>query len=235
MYILMRLKGIQSWGNHTYTQTAGAIRGTNLFPSYSGIIGLISCSMGINQKKDKEKFKELKNKICFFDSYWKNEIDLLNDYQTIGGNYNANDEFESMMIPRTTKGTIPVSNGWNKSMPSRSKISNRDYISNGDFMVILSIDDSIANDVIESLKNPVWFPVLGRANCIPSTRIFQNASYNINQLIEEMKNIWNHDGKILCLLNKPNENRYSEQTIYDVPDCDVQFKFHSRTAYKTFI
>lgn len=235
MNILLNLHApMQSWGDHTNLMTKGNKRGSYPFPTYSGVLGIVCSSMGINRDRHPDRYSELRKSFNYDGAYCISNVEMLTDYQTMGGGYNATDKHQRKMTCVTKNGKIPSSGGWNLSLPTRSKISERDYIMDAKFMVIISVDYSIADSVITSLKNPTWIPVLGRSSCIPSGRIY-NAHGTYDDLIEliRVELINDTDDKLLSYVSLKPTSRYSEINVYDVPDEHQYGKYHHRRLYKT--
>ena len=235
MNILMRFKApLQSWGDDSNSNTAGSKRGTSPTPTLSGVIGIIGACMGIDGKHEPDKYTELCKAVKLTHTLCKSNCRVLTDYQTMGGGYNANDKYENRMIPKTSDGETPVSVGWKMSKPSRSKLSYRDYLQDGDFCAIVSVDDSLSDVIVNALKNPTWIPTLGRANCIPSERILVNYGKTSDEYIKMSKSILKCNTLIAYVSDKPSE-RYTSMTVYDVPHETKAFTYNSRIIYRTII
>jgi len=181
MYILLRLKApLQSWGDNSKTETCGAYRGTATEPTFTGLLGLICACMGINSNRNPVEYSNIKSSFSIAKIYSNNTPTILKDYQTMGGGYDCT-KYEANMVPRKINGKFPNSPGWTQSLPSRSKLSTREYLEDADFLVVLNVKESICSKMIESLKNPTWVPYFGRANCIPSTRIYVGCASTIEE------------------------------------------------------
>lgn len=244
MNIMLHLKSpIQSWGDHTNSMTKGQNRGTSPFPTYSGVFGLVCSCMGINQVRNPVKYTDLYNNFSYVGAYSKTRINLMTDFQVMGSGYNGNNQYKKCMGKKSSKGSLRGTGYVNQARLidghelTVGTLSHRDYITSSEFMVIIQVDDSVATSVINALKNPKWIPVLGRSHCIPSNRILFNYNDTINNMINSIKKYWkyNENDKLLSYVSSKPNNRYSKLDIYDIPDINIQYKYHHRYIYKSFI
>lgn len=181
MYILLRLKApLQSWGDNSKAETSGRLRATNTKPTQSAITGLICACMGINRDRNNIEYDKIVNGVKIISIMQKRNYKILSDYHTMGGGYDCSG-YDENMVPRTAEGKIPVSSGWNKKLPSRAKLSTREYLQDADFTVVLKTTQVEVDKLVEKLKNPVWVPYFGRACCIPSERIYVGVFDNIEE------------------------------------------------------
>ena len=235
MYTLMRLKApMQSWGNDTARFTDGGVRGTNPFPTYSGIIGLVASCMGINQKRNPEAYAELIERIDYVGSFAHKTFPIITDYQTMGGGYDTSDPIQKKMFPRTADGSIPVGKV-NVQGISMSNLSIREYIEDADFFVVLRTEgDDYTERLVSRLKNPTWFPYYGRACCIPTTRLFVGQYETLNEAIDVVKGL--HDvTRLIAYLSKKPDDKHSPIVQYDTPTTHAKFSYGKRTVYKTIV
>lgn len=145
--ILLRLEGpMQSWGERSKWDD----RDTALFPTKSGIIGLIACCAGY--ERGDERITQLHQQLRISvrgDSMGKLDV----DYHTVSSP-------KMMTADGKTK--------------DRTIVSHRQYLENASFLVAISSDDGkVLDEVSEVLQNPVWTPYLGRKSCVPTVPIFR--------------------------------------------------------------
>lgn len=108
--ILLKLAGpLQSWGTNSHFET----RHTDLYPSKSGILGIVAGSLGL-KRDDNTNIKKLNE--LLFATRIDQEGMILRDFQ-ISAKYKANGIFE------------------------RNYVSNRYYLSDAIFIVSLSHED----------------------------------------------------------------------------------------------
>lgn len=242
MNILLHLKSpMQSWGDTSHSMTGGTKRGSYPFPSYSGVLGLIANCMGINRDRESTRFEELFKSFKYVGSYPRKPIEMITDFQTMGSGYDGSHEVQRYMGKRSAGGSIRAT-GYvehprlvDGKEVTLGKLTHRDYIEDNEFMVIVNIDDSIAEKVVKALKNPKWIPVLGRSSCIPSSRILHSFGKSVEDLVSEMKNYWSVSDTLMAFTSEPPTGRYSRLDAYDVPSMSNKFKYHKRWLYKSFI
>jgi len=146
---------LQSWGTNSHFET----RATDLYPSKSGVIGLLSASLGYSRSEN-EKIKSLNE--LDFGVRVDQEGKLLNDYHT------------AQKIKKTTEHLL-----------DRTYVTNRYYLEDAIFLVGLSGEDSLINDIEQAIKNPCYQQFLGRRSC-PLTYDFI-VDINNKDLLENFK------------------------------------------------
>src|SRR5699024_3379703 len=107
--------------------------------SKSGVIGLLSASLGYSRSEN-EKIKSLNE--LDFGVRVDQEGKLLNDYHT------------AQKIKKTTEYLL-----------DRTYVTNRYYLEDAIFLVGLSGEDSLINDIEQAIKNPCYQQFLGRRSC----------------------------------------------------------------------
>lgn len=136
--ILLKFAGpLQSWGTDSHFET----RKTDLHPSKSAVIGLISASYGYRRDED-EKIQKL-NELNFVTRI-DQQGSLLRDYH-IAQKYKASGDFD------------------------RTYVTNRYYLEDAIFIVGLSHEnDDFIDEIYESLQNPYFQTFLGKRSCPPT-------------------------------------------------------------------
>lgn len=234
MFINIRLKSpIQSWGNQTNTQTSGEYRGTNEFPSYSGVFGLICACSGINQTRHRDAYTEMFSSIRYVSAVATKTFNILRDNQNMGGGYRKNVAHERRMVPLNSEGKDWVGM-WRDDGMSNAKLSQREYLEDADFIVTIEVDAEKETEIVNALKNPVWIPVFGRSACIPSTKLFAGSFETYEDAIASAKSILDSEKLIAYLGTKP-DGKYYAIDMYDVPVISQAFKYTRRKVYKTII
>jgi CRISPR system Cascade subunit CasD len=169
-YILLWLEApLQSWG----ADSKFNVRDTMQFPTKSGILGLILCSMGASGPRP-NLLSKLNNTIMHVISYTKNKFKkeiILDDFNVIGSGYNNEDMWQNLMMPKKANND---SDGKRES----SKIILKKYLQNACFSVILEVPVELCNTICTSLQNPVYSLFLGRKNCIPTDIVFRGSFDN---------------------------------------------------------
>ena len=166
--LLLWLEGpLQSWG---YDSKFG-VRETLPFPTKSGVIGLICCALG--EKVPQNGFlKELASSSMEVKAY---------NFQTIGTDYDENDPFENLMIPKKSDGKKPVGSG--------AVITYRYAIQNGKFAVFLEYEKDLAQTVYKALQTPKWDLYLGRKAYIPTEFIAQGIFNSKEDALEKLRQL----------------------------------------------
>ncbi len=162
---------MQSWGFESRFQR----RTTGLYPTKSGLIGMICAAMG-EAKRPREE-DEMLQKLARLEmtvfvlpkprpgvarpdvtarDHWL-EIRRLEDYHTVGGGFDP--KSEPQWMPRKASG----------GSSEHPTVSHRQYLFDSCFGVILVGGPSLLQQVASALRNPRWGVWLGRKCCIPAT------------------------------------------------------------------
>lgn len=214
---LIHLKGpLQAYGDTSKHFTKGESRNTYPIPTYSGILGLVKCCCGL-------KYEEQLN-LNVVRVFSKQTINILTDFHTMGAGYSVENEFDRQNGRRKSDGKIGV--GFESNGKTVGSLSKRDYIEDSEFYVILDCEQH----VFDSLKNPKWFPFLGRSSCIPSERIYVNHGKEENEYVQYVKEIFKNGFQYTAHI--PN-TKYTTIEIYDVPF--RKFTNSKRIVYKSVL
>lgn len=146
---------LQSWGFDSRFER----RTTGLFPTKSGVVGLICATMGLakgsaEEAKTLPQLANLKLTVWQFPRITKGnnkkalQIERLEDFHTVEGTRKASG----------SKNTNPV-------------ITRRQYLQEARFGVELCGDESLLSSVSRALLNPKWGVWFGRKNCVPSAPV----------------------------------------------------------------
>ena len=151
---------MQSWGFASrFTR-----RTTALHPTKSGVVGLLAAAMGVDKHgpDEAEQIKKLAalgcTTITLPKKHGERELPMLrlNDYHTIGGGYDK--KTERMKKPRAASGDT-----------LETVLSERHYLLDARFGVLLEGDRDCLEQIAEKLRNPTWGVWLGRKCCIPAS------------------------------------------------------------------
>lgn len=183
--LILRLEGVlQSWG----LRSRWSSRDSWLFPSKSGIAGLLACAMGL--KRDDGGIADLQSSLQLAvraDKPGK----LLWDYQTItrnGANLNA-----STGKPRVMAGTnkkqhhqvmMEVKTGKQVNAIRDTIISQCQYLQDASFTVFLTGPEDLLEDCAKALQSPRWQIYLGRKSCPPCAPVFLELADRYGNLLE---------------------------------------------------
>src|SRR5271166_2023643 len=155
-YLAMLLDApLQSWGFESRFQR----RTTGLFPTKSGVIGLVCAAMGLAKHSEEERTKlpqlaALRLTVWHFPrlaSGGDREPLLIQRLQ----------DFHTVLNTRRANGAInndPV-------------VTRRQYLLEARFGVRISGDPALLREVAAALRNPRWGVWLGRKSCLPAAPV----------------------------------------------------------------
>ncbi len=147
--LLLRLEGpLQSWGEYSKWDD----RDSSLFPTKSGLIGLISCCMGL--ERGDSRIEEMHRKLSVSvraDNPGKLGVD-----------------FHTVRAPR-----LRTADGKYRAADKSTIVSHRQYLEGASFLATVSSNDErLLDEISAALKHPVWAPFLGRKSCVPTCPVF---------------------------------------------------------------
>lgn len=160
--LLFRLEGVlQSWGEHSkwdYRDTAD-------FPSKSGVIGLLGCALGL--EREDTRLGEISHSL-HMSVRADRAGELLTDFQTVSAEvlYSASGK------PRGGGNTF---------------ITHRNYLQDASFLVGLTGDVKLLEELQNALQNPKWSIYLGRKSCVPAVPVIGYLTESYDSLIQAME------------------------------------------------
>lgn len=137
---------LQSWGERSRWDS----RDTATMPTKSGILGLIGCCMGI--QRGSQRLQEMDQKL-----HIAVRADRSGQIMT---------DFHTVQAPKGQK----MLNAQGKPR-GETIITPRQYLQEAIFSVLIWGEESMMEQVMESMLHPVWAPYLGRKSCVPSIPI----------------------------------------------------------------
>ena len=156
-YLILRLDGpMQAWGTHTFED----FRPSNLFPTRSGLLGLLGACLGID-RNDLSGLEQLAASVEFTVRADR-AVPRPESEQPVPKAAVKLPDFHTVLAARKVDGSA------NKN----PVVSRREYLFDAAFTVAIGAkpNASISLDVIaEALRRPCFTPVLGRRSC-PITR-----------------------------------------------------------------
>lgn len=221
---------LQSWG----VDSRFGRRDTLQFPTKSGVLGLLCCSLGAggSQLELLSEMGPLQQSVIAFkktkDPLMRNSKTritepLLRDFHMVGSGYDASNPWQDLMIPKKSNGERAVGGG--------SKITYRYYVQDSAFAVALEVPLQKIAEFSTALSNPCWDLYLGRKCCVPTDIIFrgcyetEDVAFSRAQEIAEEKNLveefrvieGNKEGESLILNDVPEQfgqlKRYRERVV----------------------
>jgi len=203
-YLILRLKGVlQSWGGHTFED----YRPSNLFPTRSGLVGLLAACLGIDRK-------DLENQKALSDSFrYAVRVD------ETPNRFHKITDFHTVLKARRVSGKAgddPI-------------VSRREYLCDASFTVAMKFMDNATFDsqkIIKFLQKPVYTPFLGRRSCPLSGPSFHSI-VQTESFIKALEAVEPFRGTIYSEENE-NDNRF---IVRDVPLCNGKRQFATRTVF----
>lgn len=194
--LILRLAGaLQSWGASSDWDD----RGTEDFPTHSGIVGLLGCALGL-ERGDPE-LAELSRSFTMAIRADRPGTKSV-DFQTITGN--------------------PLYNAQGKPKTESTIISSRAYLEDACFTVFLEVDNDWYARIAAALSSPKWTIYLGRKSCIPSQPVLECLNPEYGSLNEALKRY-----PIYCRKNDASDNKNPIQ--YATEECDDNLLSLGRT------
>jgi CRISPR system Cascade subunit CasD len=164
-YLVMRLVGpLQSWGfDSQYNR-----RNTGLMPTKSAIAGMCCAAFGYNRGSDEEeeflaKFGKLRMTAIAIPRIIKKQS-LLKE-KTVELKVRRMHDYHTVQNTRKADGGI-----------KDCHITNRQYLSDASFGVLLEGEKEFLQKISKQLKDPVWGIWLGRKTCVPAAPVFVGLS-----------------------------------------------------------
>jgi len=152
--LIMRLEApLMKWGLRSLWND----RDTHIVPTKSGVIGLISCAMGL--KRGDKKIVELSKRLNMGVRADRRGY-FLTDLQIVSSNSNPyiGHLCNSAYKQRTGEGGL---------------LTYRHYIQDACYTVVLSGDESVLENAAKALCDPIFPVYLGTKCCVPSRPVFE--------------------------------------------------------------
>ena len=152
-YLILRLDGVmQAWGGHTFED----YRPTELYPTRSGLVGLLAACLGI-ERNDHAHLQRLSDGVAL-----TVRAESRNERATITRIL----DFHTVQNARKVDGT-------NRTDPIVSK---RQYLCDSIFTVAIGQNENAGyclDTIAAAIKKPVFTPFLGRRSCPLSRPLFE--------------------------------------------------------------
>jgi CRISPR system Cascade subunit CasD len=146
---------LQSWGFMSRFQR----RTTGLFPTKSGVVGILAAALGINSRYALENEADRSTE--------KNELARLASLCMTAIAFPRREGILRLEDYHTVMDTRAASGGIKKD----AVLTRREYLLDARFGVILSGAPEICQSAADALHNPRWGLWLGRKSCIPATPV----------------------------------------------------------------
>lgn len=218
-FLALRLEGpLQSWGfDSQYNR-----RNTGLMPTKSAIAGMCCAALGYPRGGENERgflasFGTVRmTAIAIPRKGTKKEFPVRSflDYHTVGGGYDPNNPNERGSITVSAEDGKPRA----KNGQSLAVLTQRQYLTDASFGILLEGETSLLKQVADALENPVWGVWLGRKACIPTAPVLAGLRDNKDEAVK------------LLDLDKPLESYTRQEDVENfadgrdsLPDMPVSF------------
>lgn len=204
-FLILKLQGgMQAWGTHTFEQ----YRPSSVFPTRSGIVGLLGACLGID-RDDIEARENLNASFCLTvrADQVKHRMQRITDYHTV-------------LDARKVDG----------SARKDAILSSREYLCDASFTVALSFRPGSQynlEQIKESLVKPHFTPALGRKSC-PLHRPLFEIVVEAADVVEALSNIPPGKGILYSETRLPGS---APLRMRDVPLLTSVRQFATRDVY----
>lgn len=207
--LFLRLAGpMQAWGTSSRFQ----LRRTDLYPSKSGVLGMLLCAMGVRREDSRQALGPLTPLLMGVRIDRSGTLDW--DYHTAGAKFGI----------RKAEGGVKETESTGKY---ETLLSRRQYLYDASFLVALHGDTTIIDACASALRSPTWPLFLGRKCCVPAEPIYAGTG-SFGTLSDALASVpWrsrNRDDRGMTrILNTFMEHRQGSpapagaRLVYDVP------------------
>jgi len=206
-YLILKFEGVmQAWGKHTFED----YRPTEVFPTRSGIIGLIAACIGID-RKDGERQRALHESF---------RLAVRADSAPTGRRPVTITDYHTIQRARRVSGRA----GEN---PVESR---REYLCDAAFTVALEFAPNARfglDAVADALRAPHYTPSLGRRSCPPGRPLVESV-VEAGSLGEALALVPPHRGTVY---SEDAEDSINELRVRDVPVFDRPRQFMTRRVW----
>lgn len=210
-FLLLWLEGpIQSWGYDSRFNR----RDTLNFPTKSALLGMICSAMGMKGEQTSflAKFSQLDLQVNAFGMPDNADALSLADFHMVGSGYDDKDDWESMMIPKTSEGKKAVGGG--------SKLTYRYYLQDMVFACIMELPCDLSDQIVRAFHEPIWDIYLGRKCCVPTEFVYQGLYDSKEEGINAAMSLASIKSKKQKFVVLQGEHEGEEKLILnDIPIC----------------
>lgn len=214
-YLIMRLDGpMQAWGTHTFED----FRPTSLYPTRSGLLGLLGACLGLD-RHDQVKLEQLAGSV---------EFTVRIDKKTVM--YHGAEKPKKIVATKLPDfHTVLKARKVDGSANKNPIVSRREYLFDAVFTVVIGSRPSAVfslDDIAQALSSPLYTPVLGRRSC-PITRPLLEKMVDASSAKTALEMILPKDG----LIYSEGEESSRPLRIRDVPISGKHRQFGTRQIY----
>lgn len=201
---------MQAWGHSSRFNR----RTSASWPVKSGVVGMLCAAMGIERDNEEDIARLADLSMTVYTLH--NGGQRLTDYHTVGGGYDSNSHPHQFFD--------------SKNGQSIAVLTDREYLLDCKFGVILTGDAETIEQCATAIQNPKWGVWFGRKCCLPAARIFEGIFDTEEQAKERLLEL----AQQLDLKLKPWRTITEAETFEDGTDSlmDIPLNFATR-EYKT--
>lgn len=220
-YLLLWLEApLQAWGHDSKFGRRDSLD----FPTKSGVLGLLCSARGVGGEEAEylALWADLDMQVRAYAPEGRGgeplpRLPLLQDFQMVGSGYNANDPWQSLLIPKKANGGAANKGG--------VKMTYRYYLQDMAFAVVLQGPRELLHEAAVALSSPVWDVYLGRKNCVPTEFIGQGVYETAQDALSAGESLALEKKRALAFSVKQGEHEGEVLILNDVP---VQFGQHKK-------
>ena len=217
-FLILKLQGaMQAWGGHTYE----TFRPSYIFPTRSGIIGLLGACLGI-EREEIQKRERLNQSFELTVKVEKRKIEK--------ENYKEKRSEELSINKITDYHTVLDGRKVDGKSRDQAILSYREYLNDAEFTLILDFKEDAdynLNEIKKAIYKPIFTPFLGRRSCPLHRPLFEKIirAKNIKEILKELSD---NPGVIY---SENQDIGGVPMQIRDIPIKDTVRRFANRTIY----
>ncbi len=204
-YLILKLEGVlQAWGGHTFED----VRPSELFPTRSGLLGLLAACCGIPRTQGAE-LQALAESVLFSVRVDSRPLKMI-DYHTVK---NARDSYSGLKAHDTIQ-------SW------------REYLQEAKYTVAITSTEqaSFSLDTLkQAIQKPIYTPYLGRRSC-PITRPLYEIELEADHALAALALCSPKTGTIYTEEQNALFDKKPKLLIRDVPIASRKRQFATRTV-----
>ncbi len=162
-YLIIKLQGaMQAWGGHTYED----YRPSLIFPTRSGIVGLLGACLGI-EREDINALKALDNSF---------QLTVRANKCKIVQRESSEDKPPVSMQKITDFHTVQHARKVDGKPRPEAIVSRREYLCDAEFtLALVFVEEAVYSleHVKQAIQKPVYTPFLGRRSCPLQSRLYE--------------------------------------------------------------
>lgn len=217
-FLILRLEGpMQAWGTHTYED----FRPSNLYPTRSGLLGLLAACLGID-RRDRQALSELAQSV---------EFSVRIDNRVVRPGLDQPRNKPSVKLPDYH--TILEARRANRPpKPGETVQSWREYLFDAAFTVAVGEKPDAVyplERLADALRRPCYTPTLGRRSCPPTRPLLDGDPVEASNALEALRQISGYGDLIYSEIE--GDSKGLPVRLRDVPLDGRTRQFGTRIVY----